>query len=507
MEVCKLSEHNPNSDSRTEVIDLRSALKLLAETPGQLLSTKEPVDPHAELAGIYRYVGAGVPVMPPTRTGPAMLFERIKGYDDFRVIAGVMARRDRIALLLGSTPEGLPHLFMDALKDPVGAVTRSGPGAPCQEVIHREPVNILELLPAPTNTERDAGPYISMGLVRAEDPETGESDVTIHRICVQGPDVLTVAFAAGRHIGYFRRKAEKLGRPLPVSINIGLDPAIYLSACFEPPTTPLGYDELGIAGAVRRRPVELVDCISVNAKAIANSEIVIEGEILPGERMREDSNTATGHSMPEFTGYMGMALPSVPVLKIRAVTHRRNPIMQTIIGPGEEHGNLAGIPTEAGILRLLEDSMPGRVPNVYAHPAGGGKLLAILQFDKRTPLDEGLQRQAALNTFTAFSELKHVIVVDRDVNIFDSNDVLWAMTTRYQGDASTVFIPGVRCHGIDPSQSPDFSPSIVGRGITCKTIFDCTVPYKLKEKFIRSPFKEVDVSRFLGSEGAGKSAP
>jgi len=83
----------------------------------------------------------------------------------------------------------------------------------------------------------------------------------------------------------------------------------------------------------------------------------------------------------------------------------------------------------------------------------------------------------------AFPELKHVILVDEDVNIFDSNDVLWAMTTRYQGDVSTVFLPGVRCHRLDPSQSPEFNPALAADGVSCKTIFDCTVPYRMKERF------------------------
>jgi 4-hydroxy-3-polyprenylbenzoate decarboxylase len=252
-----------------------------------------------------------------------------------------------------------------------------------------------------------------------------------------------------------------------------------------------------VAGAFRGHPVELLDCVSVAAKAIARAEIVIEGEILPNERMREDEQSRTGYAMPEFPGYMGKAQAALPIIRVKAVTHRREPILQTIVGPGLEHCNLAGIPTEASILRLIEAAMPGRVPNVYAHPAGTGKYVVIIQFKKDSPVDEGRQRQAALLAFAAFSELKHVILVDDDVDIYDSDDVLWAMTTRYQGDVSTVFIPGVRCHPLDPTQSPEFSPSITAPGVSCKTIFDCTVPYKLKEHFLRAPFEEVDVSRFI----------
>lgn len=484
-------------ESSTEnVFDLRSALALLSRYPGEFLSTKEPVDPMGELAAVYARIGAGTPVKPPTRSGPAMLFENVKGYD-IPVLVGVHASRQRVALMMGYPPDRLPTLLMNAVDNPIAPVVFTGGNAPCQEVVHTAPLDIRRLLPAPTNTPLDAGPYFGMGLVRAEDPETGQADVTIHRLCVQGPDLLTMYLVPGRHIDQFRIKAESLDRALPVSINMGLDPAIYISACFEQPTTPIGFDELSIAGAVRGRPVELTDCVSVAAKAIAQAEIVIEGEILPHERMQEDAQSHTGYAMPEFPGYMGEAQGSLPVIKVKAVTHRADPILQTIVGPGLEHCNLAGIPTEASILRLIEAGLPGRVPNVYAHPAGGGKYLAVIQFKKNSPMDEGRQRQAALLAFSAFSELKHVILVDEDVDIYDSNDVLWAMTTRYQGDVSTVFLPGVRCHPLDPSQSPQFSPSIAASGISCKTVFDCTVPYHMKERFQRAPFQEVDISRFL----------
>lgn len=480
------------TSSAADINDLRSALAFLATQPGHLRSTQKCVDPNGEIAGIYRKIGAGTPVAPPTRIGPAMMFENVKGYD-MRVLVGMLASRERTALLLNSHVERLPFTLLDALNHTIAPVTVSQAQAPCQENIHRAPLDIRKLIPAPTNSLLDAGPYFNMGLLRAEDPETGEADVTIHRLCVQGPDLLTVYFVPGRHIDQFRIKAESLGRPLPVSISMGLDPAVYLAACFEPPTTPLGFDELTIAGGLRKRPVELVDCVSVAAKALARAEIVIEGEILFGERMREDINTNTGYAMPEFPGYLGKAQAALPVIRVTAVTHRHNPILQTIVGPGEEHVNLAGIPTEASILRLVENSMPGRLLNVYAHSAGGGKYLAIMQFKKSSVRDEGRQRQAALTAFAAFSELKHVILVDEDVNIYDSNDVLWAMTTRYQGDVSTVFIPGVRCHPLDPSQSPAFSPSILAEGISCKTIFDCTVPYHLRDEFKRAEFMDVSL--------------
>ena len=107
----------------------------------------------------------------------------------------------------------------------------------------------------------------------------------------------------GRHIDAFRMKAEAAGQPLPISISIGVDPAIEIAACFEPPTTPLGYDELSVAGALRGRAVGMVQCKTINEKAIAHAEIVIEGERLANVRLREDQNTNTGKAMPEFPGY------------------------------------------------------------------------------------------------------------------------------------------------------------------------------------------------------------
>ncbi|QLA16334.1 UbiD family decarboxylase [Desulfolutivibrio sulfoxidireducens] len=482
------------------VTDLRSALELLEKHPGQLLTTNVAVDPMAELSGVYRYVGAGGTVMRPTKTGPAMMFTNIQGYDDARVVIGMLACRKRVAMLLGTTPENLGKYVCQALETPVAPVMVAKEDAACQDVVHlaTDPgFDLRRLIPAPTNTPEDAGPYITMGLCYGADPETGVEDVTIHRLCVQGADEISMYFVPGRHLDAFRMKAEKAGKPQPISINIGLDPAVYIASCFEAPSTPLGFNELSIAGSLRGKPVEMVRCVSVGAKAVANAEIVIEGELLPNVRVAEDQFSKTGKAMPEFPGYSGPAKPELPVIKVKAVTHRVRPIMQTCIGPSEEHVNLAGIPTEASIITMVNRALPGLLQNVYAHPCGGGKYVAVLQVKKSAPPDEGRQRQAALLAFSAFSELKHVILVDEDVDPFDSNDVMWAMTTRFQADVDVICIPGVRCHPLDPSQSPEMSPSIRAGGIACKAIFDCTVPLDQKARFKRAQFKEVDYTRFL----------
>ncbi|QUT16483.1 UbiD family decarboxylase [Rahnella inusitata] len=483
----------------SDVNDLRSAIALLKQHHGQYIETDHIVDPNGELAGVYRHIGAGGTVKRPTRIGPAMMFNNIKEYPGSRVLVGVHASRQRAGLLLGCKPEDLAFHMGQAVKNPIEPVNLSAGSAPCQEQIFRadDPdFDLRKLLPAPTNTPLDAGPFFCLGLVLASDPELGVSDVTIHRLCVQGKDELSMFLAAGRHIEVFRQKAEAAGKPLPITINMGLDPAIYIGACFEAPTTPFGFDELSVAGALRNRPVELVDAVSVPQKSIARAEIVIEGELIPNVRVQEDQHTHTGHAMPEFPGYCGDANPSLPLIKVTAVTMRHHAILQTLVGPGEEHTTLAGIPTEASIYNAVEAAIPGFLQNVYAHTAGGGKFLAILQVKKRTATDEGRQGQAALIALAAYSELKNVILVDEDVDLFDSSDVLWAMSTRYQGDISTTFLPGIRGHQLDPSQMPDYSPSIRDRGISCKTIFDCTVPFALKDRFVRAPFQEVDPRPF-----------
>ena len=487
---------------RTDILDLRTALVVLRQTPGQLVETDVEVDPEAELSGVYRYVGAGGTVMRPTKVdGPAMVFHNVKGHPDTSVAIGVLASRQRVANLFGVKKEELGHLLCECAKNPIQPIVIHEP-APCQEVVHRatDPdFDLFKLVPAPTNTPADAGPYITLGMCYATHPDTGCSDVTIHRMCIQSKDELSIFLQPGsRHIGAMAERATELGQPLPISVSIGVDPAIEVTACFEPPTTPLGFNELSIAGALRKRPVELCPCLTVRENAIANAEYVIEGEIVPGSNyVVEDQNSHTGYAMPEFPGYNGKASHECWLLKVKAVTHRKHPIMQTCIGPSEEHVNMAGIPTEASILNLIDKALPCKVLNVYSHRAGGGKYMAILQCRKTVHTDEGKQRQAALLAFSAFPELKHVILVDEDVDIFDTNDVLWAMNTRFQGDRDIITIPGVRCHPLDPSSCPEYTGSIRDVGCSTKTIFDCTVPFELKEKFKRAAFKEVDVKHWL----------
>ena len=161
---------------------------------------------------------------------------------------------------------------------------------------------------------------------------------------------------------------------------------------------------------------------------------------------------------------------------------------------------MAGIPTEASIYGMVEKAMPGRLQNVYCGSAGRRNIWLFFSLKSLVQVmrEDSVRRRCWL--LSAFSELKHVFLVDEDVDCFDMNDVLWAMNTRFQGDADIITIPGVRCHPLDPSNDPTCSPSIRDHGIACKTIFDCTVPYDQKKRFVRARFLEVDPKHWLDEE-------
>ncbi|MGN1405218.1 MAG: UbiD family decarboxylase domain-containing protein, partial [Erysipelotrichaceae bacterium] len=292
-----------------EIYDLRRALKKLENDSGNLIESDKEISLDNQLAGVYRYIGAGGTIKRPTKLGPAMIFNNIKDMPGARVLIGLLASRERTALLLDTKPENLAKDLNAAFSKQIPPVkVESGI---CQENVYlaSDPdFDIRKIIPGLKTTPEDAGRYITMGMCYATDPETGNSDITIHRLCLQSKDTMSMFFTPGiRHLDAFREKAEKMNKPLPISISIGVDPAIEVSACFEPPTTPLGFNELNIAGGLRNEAVELVKCRTIDEYCIANAEYVIEGELVPNIRMKEDEQTHLGYAMPEFPGYIGAA--------------------------------------------------------------------------------------------------------------------------------------------------------------------------------------------------------
>ncbi len=358
--------------------------------------------------------------------------------------------------------------------------------------------SICALLSRPSRAlPKDAGPFFNLGLLRAEDPETGVSDVTIHRMCVQGPDRISVSISIGRHIGVFLEKAWALGRPLPASCSIGVDPAIYVATSFEAPTTPLGFDELTIAGGLRGRPVELVDCVTQPAKAIARAEIVLEGEFRVNDRADEDAITGLGWAMPEFPGYVGPAQTDLAIFTVTGITHRLNPILQILVGPGEEHVTLAGLPTETSIYRLVEDAIPGFLQNVYVSSAGG----------RQVPGHHADQEAPSQRRGDAAAGRPRRLHRVRRAQARDPGGRRCRHLRRQRRHVGHDHALSGRCrHHLHPRCARPFArsfrhsgvqPVAQGPGITCKTIFDCTVPWGVKERFERSQFLDVDLEKYF----------
>lgn len=481
-----------------KIFDLRSAIEALKEVPGQFIETDRQVDLKGELTGIYKKIGARGTVKRPTSLGPMILFNNIAEHPGARIAIGVMGSRERVGHLLNTAPDKLGNLFNESIDKVTVPVLVPEDQAPCHQEIYlaSDPdFDIRKLLAIPFTTGNDAGPYITMGLCCASDPDVKENrNAAIHRMCVQGKDEFTITIGSSRHLGAFRDKAFERGENLPVSVNIGLDPAIYLVSCFAPPTTPLGFDELSVAGAMRGKPVEMTRCAAIDELCIANAEIVIEGELLHDRQLKEDSTTNSGKALPEFPGYAGPAYMAT-VFKVKAVTCRKNPIMQVCLAASDEHVSLAGIPNEASVLSFLEKAMPGKVLNAYFPPSGGGKYNAIIQFKKSTKADEGKQRQAALGVLAVSPEVKNVIIVDEDVDIFDPYDVEWALTTRFKPDVDLLHIPGVRSHPGDPTAKQLYDLTLRDNGIAYKAVYDATAPFEHKNTLFRRPdYMDVDIS-------------
>ncbi len=239
--------------------------------------------------------------------------------------------------------------------------------------------------------------------------------------------------AAGRHIEVFRQKAEAAGKPLPITINMGLDPAIYIGACFE--ALPRRSAITSWASPAR--------CVNVRWSWFRASASRRKPSPAPRSLSKvsccpacasEKISTPIAATRCRNFGYCGGANPSLPVIKVKAVTMRNNAILQTTVGPGKS------IPPSPACQRKPVSGMPSRPPfralqNVYAHTAGGGKFLGILQVKNVNPPMKAGRAGRAAGAGDLF-RAKNIILVDEDVDIFDSDDILWAMTTRMQGTSA-----------------------------------------------------------------------
>lgn len=438
----------------TPFTSMRAWLRHLASTD-RLAAIREGVSLQHELAAISKRLDGR----------QATLFRR-PGGQAMPVVSGFMSRRSWLAEAMGVPESQLLAKFRQAVEHPLRSQEVTRDEAPCQQVVHdfkASPGDILKLLPIPTHSEHDHGPYITAGLVIARNPKTGIQNVSINRLQINGPDKLGVLLLP-RHLHSFFQAAEAQGDALDIAIAIGVDP---LTALASQAIVPIDFDELEIAGALHGRPLRVVRCTTNGVHVPADAEIVIEGRLLPGRREPEGP-------FGEFPKYYS-AREEREVIAIDAITHRRDPIFHTIVPAEMEHLLLGAIPREATLLAHLQRSFPS-VIDVHLSIGGVARYHLNVQMKKKR---EGEPKNVILGAFGGHYDIKQVIVVDEDVNVHDPAEIEWAVATRFQADRDLVVITGAQGSPLDPSTTVPFAdnkPPTHLQGMSAKMGLDATKP-------------------------------
>lgn len=380
----------------------------------------------------------------------AAFFTNVEDYP-IPVVAGVASTRRMFAEACETTDYGLIRRFTEAAANPRPCSPVDGSSAPVKENVVLEDIDLMKMLPIPVHHEEDAGNYITAGLCIVRDPETRKQNVSIHRLQVTGKDRFT-ALILGRHTHHLQQQAEERGEPLECAIVVGIDPVTMLAS---QASTPFGVDELEVASALREDPLPVVRCETVDIDVPAYAEIVIEARILPHVREPEGP-------FGEFPKYYGPRSDK-EVLQVTAVTHRDDPIFNTIIPAGYEHLLLGGIPREASLFQMVRQTVP-TVRAVHMSPGGTCRYHAVVSIKKTV---EGQGKNAVFAALANSFDIKHVFVVDEEVDIFDPEEVEWALATRFQAERDLVVVHGAEGSKLDPSAD---------NGVSSKMGFDCTVP-------------------------------
>ncbi len=445
--------------------DLRGYLSFL-ETQQQLLRVEEEVDPKFEIAaGIRKTSDVG---------GPALLFENIKGFAGWRVLAGLFATRKLVALGLGIPENQLleRYLALEEVRIPPEEVETG----PVKEMCWRGDEIDLYRLPIVTHSEKDVGPYITIGVQIGKDPETRARNVSIHRMLVLGKDRLSLWAPADHHLGRMILKAEEKGRGLEVATAIGVDPAIVIGSQAK---VPFGVDEFYVAGGLRGAPVKLTKCETIDVEVPAFAEVVIEGVTVPGERVPDGP-------YGEYPGCYSEA-KQAPVVKVTAITMRRNPIYQTALTgmPVTENHTLIEYANAAIVCREVKKIVP-EVKAVYLTPGGTFRHHVVVSIKKRSQEEA---RNVILGLLSLGIGLKQVTVVDDDIDVYDPLEVEWALSTRMQPDKDIIIIPRLACSTLDPSVPAPRTTA--GWGI------DATMPIGDSQRFQKVKVPGVDKVKYL----------
>jgi UbiD family decarboxylase len=399
--------------------------------------------------------------------------EKIKGHN-MPVAAGLCATRKRLYKALNvSSSEEFYLKLLNALDKPLKCrrISKGQTGRKMMKVDLRK-------LPVLTHYEADGGPYITASLVAALSPDGETENVSIHRLQVLDGRKLAIRLVP-RNLYRLYVDAKSKGKPLEVAIAIGVHPALSLAASASP---PYGVSEYEVANALLNGKLKLVKCHRVEAYFPADSEIVLEGKILPDAEVSEGP-------FADLTGTYD-AVRSQPVIEILAIHHREKPIYQSILPAGLEHKLLMGIGREAKIWKAVKEVVP-KIGGVNLTSGGGGWLHAIISVEKQV---NGDVKNVVMAAFAAHPSLKHVVVVDLDVDVYNLEEVEWAIATRFQGKRGLLVVEDVRGSTLDPSADQI-------SGLTTKIGLDATKPLGLPEEKFRKakiPGEKKILRRILG---------
>jgi UbiD family decarboxylase len=438
-----------------QVNDLRSFITRL-EDEGELTRVKAEVDWKYELGAI-----AFKCLRHPNQ--PALLFEKVKGYNT-PVFTGGLLTHKRIALALDldvqTSEKSLALEMTKRLEKPIKPVLAAT--GPCKENKYfGKDVDVLKF-PIPWWTEKDGGRYIgTWHQVIAKDPETGWTNVGTYRMMVHEPDICGIQFSPFQHIALIHAKYRKLNLPTPVAIAIGSDPvAMFVSVT----PFPAGVDEWDMAGALRGKPLEVVKAETSDLVVPARSEIILEGEI-PVSEMRPEG------PFGEHTGYYGGGKRPLNIVKVKCITHRNAPIFRgSILGKPitEDHRVLAFTLAAQAMAMYRTSGFPG--VTLVNYPAGGDPDYCAIVAIKKSYPSHGLDAGRMLLSSKGGKIVKHVIVVEDDINIFDLNDVLWAINMRVQAGRQIYITCNESGSPLDPTARYQW------QGFADKMIIDATWP-------------------------------
>jgi len=437
----------------------------------ELADVKQPVD--------IRHIATLV-----DQSDQALWFHDVIGYD-VPVVSGIVRTRHRSIMGMGCANYGeIEQKLKQGIDNPIAP--RYVETAKHKQVIRIGDEVDLFKLPIPMSSVYDGGPMITAGVVIAKDPEYGLNS-GVYRFMVKEKNLTGIDIVTPNNMRMFAQRAYEAGRPCPISISIGTHPIEVMGAGFR---APIGVDEMAIAGGLRGHPVELAQCETIDLPCIADAEIVLEGEILP-----------TGWSNPEgrfgeFTRLMG-GLHWNPLVRVKAITMREDAVYYALHMPWENTWLAA--PTRYTAIRSALKTAGVQVKDINVTLGGCAFWHAIISIRKQA--GEG---KNALLAALSVMDLKHVVVVDDDIDVNDPTDVEWAIATRVQADRDVFVIPGARAKPLDPSL-PVMPPGVVPIG--AKVGIDATIPEGVPhERFERIAYAYADRAKIADYLG-GKADP